>query len=179
MPSSSPGSPDSICVLDTNIILRIKHAIALKEQWQLLRYMDDLLFHGWLTYPKQVAKELADERHPDGPGIWAVGVQNLRQYTECSDDSLADVLGVAPGLFDPNEERNQADPYVVALAYELRSRHPDAYVCVATEDKKDRPPLISPASACRLLGIPVLDFQGFLDWLPKIDVGDGTRLPPT
>lgn len=82
---------------------------------------------------------------------------------------MAEVLGLARGLLDPNEERNQADPYVIALAYELRERFPGVRVCVATENTRDRPPLQSPGTACEMLGIERLDFQHFLDWLPDVD----------
>jgi hypothetical protein len=77
---------------------------------------------------------------------------------------MAEVLGVAPGLFDPNEERNQADPYVVALAYELREKYPDCRVVVATENTRDQSPLISPATACTLLDIERVDWEGFIAW---------------
>lgn len=90
---------------------------------------------------------------PDGPGIWAVDARDRRRYAEPSDDSMAEVLAVAAGLLDPNEERNKADPYVVAMAYELRERYPDHEVCVATENTVDRPPLVSPGTACEWLNL--------------------------
>ncbi len=135
----------------------------------MLRYLDRLVEVGWITFPKQVARELEVSQHPDGPGIWAVDARDRRRYAEPSDDSMAEVLTVAAGLLDPNEERNQADPYVVAMAYELRERYPDHEVCVATENTVDRPPLVSPGTACEWLEIPRIDFHGFLMWLPHLD----------
>ncbi len=168
MPSSSPIPPDSICVLDTNVLIALKNRLKPAEQWEALEYLTLLVEAGWVTFPKQVATELERAKHPDGPGIWAIAARRRRRYAEPSDDSMADVLGVAPGLFDPNEERNQADPYVVALAYELRERYEDTEVLVATENTKDQPPLVSPGTACDLLSLRRVDFQGFWGWLPDI-----------
>lgn len=150
-------------MLDTQALLAIKHRLRLADQWDMLSYLTRLVDAGWVTFPKQVATELEHARHPDGPGIWVVAVRSHRRYPEPSDDSMADVLDVAPGLLDPNEERNQADPYVVALAYELREKYPEVGVFVATENTKDKRPLVSPGTACELLGIERLDFQAFLD----------------
>ncbi len=161
--------PPRICVVDTQILIAMKNRLRVGEQWAMLRYLDRLVEAGWITFPKQVARELEVSQHPDGPGIWAVDARDRRQYAEPTDDSMAEVLSVAPGLFDPNEERNQADPYVVTLAYELRERHPDVEVCVATENTVDRPPLVSPGTACEWLEIARLDFMQFLQWLPHLD----------
>jgi hypothetical protein len=169
VPTSDWEPPEKICVIDTQIVIAIKNRLRVQEQWPMLTYLGELVEDGWVTFPKQVARELEVARHPDGPGIWAVSAQHRRRYREASDESMANVLGVAPGLFDPNEERNQADPYVVALAYELRERWPDRQVCVATENTVDHPPLVSPATACELLQLPRLDFVQFLAWLPALD----------
>ncbi len=177
MSLSRPIPPDSICILDTNIIITIKNRLRVSDQWETLTYLGRLVDAGWVTFPKQVAAELERAKHPDGPGIWAVAARGRRRYSEPSDESMADVLGVVPGLLDPNEERNQADPYVIALAYELRERYPDVRVVVATENMRDLPPLTSPGTACERLRLERLDFDGFLAWLPEIDES-GARMPP-
>jgi hypothetical protein len=42
---------------------------------------------------------------------------------------------------DPEgEDREAADPYVAAMAYELQERYPDAEIIVATTDCRDRLP---------------------------------------
>lgn len=169
MTPSDGVPPSRICVVDTNILIAMKNRLRVGEQWPMLRYLDLLVEGGWITFPKQVAGELEVSLHPDGPGIWAVDARKRRRYGEPSDDSMAEVLAVAPGLLDPNEERNQADPYVVAMAYELRERYPDVEVCVATENTVDRPPLVSPGTACAWLDIPRIDFHGFLKWLPHLN----------
>lgn len=177
MSLSRPLPPDTICVLDTQMIIAIKQRMKPSEQWGMLLFLTDLLDAGYVTYPKQVWQELDRAQHPDGPGIWAIGARRLRRYGEPSDDSMADVLGVVPGLLDPNEERNYADPYVVTLAYELQDRFPGSRVVVATENTRDRGELVSPATACKRLGIECLDWEGFLAWCPDIDQ-NGDRVGP-
>jgi hypothetical protein len=156
-------------VLDTQMLIAIKKNLGPADQWDLLVRLAELVQAGYVTYPRQVVRELAIARHPDGPGIMAIGEARSRCYPEPSDDSLATVLGVAPGLFDPNEERNQADPYVIALAWELDDRYPSTRVVVATENTVDRGSLQSPGTACELLGLERLDWQGFLDWVDALD----------
>lgn len=169
MPPYDSGPPTRIIVLDTNTVIRIKHRLRPAEQWPFLQYLDDLVAEGWVTFPRQVAKELEDADHPDAPGAWCVAARVYRCYREPSDESMAEVLGQQPGLLDPNAERNYADPYVVALAYELREVYPERDVLVATEDVKDRPPLVSPGTACDRLGLARLDFMGLLEALPLLD----------
>lgn len=169
MPPYDTGEPTLIIVLDTSTIIRIKHRLRPGEQWHVLQYLDELVAEGWVTFPKQVAKELEDAEHPDAPGVWCVAARANRRYREPSDDTMAEVLGQYPGLLDPNAERNYADPYVVVLAYELRERHPAREIMVATEDVKDRPPLMSLGTACDRLGLRRLSFMGLLHALPRRD----------
>lgn len=169
MPPSSFRPPASVCVVDTQILISLKNRLRVNEQWPMLRHLDRLVEEGWVTFPKQVARELEIAQHPDGPGIWAVAAKDRRRYAEPSDDSMAEVLGVAPGLLDPNEERNQADPYVVALAYELSDQYPEVQVHVATENTVDRGDLTSPATACERLQLSRLNFRSFIEWIPALD----------
>jgi hypothetical protein len=81
-------------------------------------------------------------------------------YRECSDlqpsyESLREVMAVAGNLIALNDERDVADPWVLAQALELgRSGHE---TWVVTEDRRDRPPKkISLMSAARRLDLPAV-----------------------
>jgi hypothetical protein len=73
------------------------------------------------------------------------------------------VLLKAPTLVDPDSTREQADPYVVALAVEMGSSELfSPTVTVVTEDRRDKPTKVSLATAAGLLRVPTVPLSAFL-----------------
>ncbi len=75
---------------------------------------------------------------------------------------------VAAQIVDPNAEAEAeaADPYVAAMALEVRKRHPRCDVAVATDDYVDRMPAKeSLATACARLGLQRWTADEFVEWL--------------
>ncbi len=76
------------------------------------------------------------------------------------------LLAPGPGtLVDVNAPLDKADPYIVAMAYDLRSRYKNVRVLLATDDAKDRQAQMSPATACARLGLERVDLTGFDLWV--------------
>lgn len=81
--------------------------------------------------------------------------------------------GQAGDVVDPNKTKEDADPYVLALALQLLEEGHD--VCVVTEDRVDRN-RIAVTNACTRLGLPhcsVRDFLGGLGVKTKRAATDG------
>ena len=77
---------------------------------------------------------------------------------------MKSVLSKAPTLVDPDSTREQADPYVVALALEITSGDLFApNVTIITEDRRDKPTKLSLATAAGLLRIPTIPLRAFLN----------------
>lgn len=175
--SDATGFPPSIvCVLDTGALANMKKKELLKidEQFGMFTAMTQLLRSGHLAYPKQVAAEMSRVDYPDTPGAWAAGCNGLVRYPAPHDEAIAEVLGAAQ-LMDPQGEHDyeEADPYVVAMAYEISERYPDCRVIVVSDDFKDRMPRKqSIHTACERLGIECWRSGEFVEHMKATMAGD-------
>jgi rRNA maturation endonuclease Nob1 len=156
-----------ICVIDTSVMIEFKATVGIERQWDLLSSMTDLVKTGRIAFPRQVARELSQARHPDAPGAWIASAKRDVQHPEPAEQTLVRVLQ-AGQLVDVNApaDREVADPYVAALALEIVERHPQSHVVVVTNDIVDRLPMkIALRTACERLGLQTCTMQPFVDWL--------------
>lgn len=117
-------------------------------------------------FPKQVFAELERHSRPadpaDLPYQWAkkhkshacrLGTDYSRLHTLLAHPQIGKVV-------DPDKTGvEEADPYVLALADELKERYEVTILC---EEVRDRPDKLSMASACGLLRIVTLRLGPFL-----------------
>lgn len=172
MPRSSrwpTTAPAMISVLDTCALANMKQTRLLKmeEQWGIFFAMIPMLASGALAYPRQVAAEMSRAQHPDTPGTWVVHYKGQVIYPDPGDDAMAEVQGAAQ-LTDPDgdSEFEPADPYVVAMAWEITQHYPDSRVNVVSDDFVDRMPRKqSVAFACNELGIECWRSHDFVDYM--------------
>lgn len=177
MPRSSrwpKSAPPLVCVVDTSTLIEMKKTSVLKlaEQWSFFQSMTPMLDGGSLAYPRQVAKEMSRIEFPDTPGSWAVGSAARVIYPDPSDEAMAEVLGATPRLTDANADpaTEEADPYVVALAYDISQHYADSRVIVVSEDVKDRMPRKeSIAKACALLTLEHWQTEEFVQHVRRLD----------
>lgn len=143
--------------------------------------MTPMVESGRVTIPVHVERELRpDAPHPDVPAAWAFAKARLGQVRrEPSPERVRSVLSVFPRLVDPDSEREDADPYVVALALELKNAGQD--VAVVTHDVTDHPPLkTSVKTACDHFGLAVIDLEEFREAISPAE-GNASQprlLPP-
>ena len=110
--------------------------------------------------PRQMIKEVSEVTHPDMPGAWAAGVRtSLKHPLNVGDDYITHVMRVAGDVVDPNKDREDADPWVLALALQLADKQ--LITCIVTEDIVDRH-RISIATACSRLGLDWCSTRDFL-----------------
>ncbi len=163
-----PFPPPLVCVLDTGVLIRLKVLVKPADQFGLLNHMSTLVESGHLAFPSQVVNELSRAKYPDAPGVWIVGeVRRRVRYPQPSEARLASVLTVAEALVeaDDTEPDGVADPYIAAMACEIRSTHPGCRVVVATEDYVDRMPRkLSLATACERLKLEHWRAEAFVEW---------------
>jgi hypothetical protein len=113
-----------------------------------------------LLFPPEVLSELerGSVGNPDPPLEWAKTHRSSAER-KAPLDGVRQVLSVAADVLDPDSPHEQADPYVLALALELRRGFE---VTIVTDDRKDKPTKLSLATAAGMLGIPTVPLFAFV-----------------
>lgn len=145
-------SHDHIWVLDTSALIEFKKLIKIADQWDAFKRLEGLVISGTLRMPNQVIAEATNIAHPDVPGAWASGVQDQRFPPLEPDDSFfKTVMQKVGNVVDPAKTKEDADPYVIALAEQLKS---GGSVSVVSNEVVDHSPRISIETACDKMAIP-------------------------
>ena len=127
----------TVWILDSSSLIETKKVINLGEQWNTFKVLENMVKNGQIAMPKQVINEVKRFRHPDIPGAWGIGVRKyLRHPTKVEHEFLTIIQSECPNLTDFTKEIEDADPYVVALAYQLQEQK--EIPCIVTEDEVDR-----------------------------------------
>jgi hypothetical protein len=166
-------APPQVCVVDTCSLANMKRADVLRanERFAFFAAMTPMLSDGRVAFPKQVASEMARAQCLDTPGDWAIGSRDLVVYPAPSDEAMAEVLGAAQ-LLDPQAEREEADAYVVAMAWDIREHYTATTVFVVSDDVKDRMPRKeSVRTACTRLAITCWSTTDFVEHVRSVIAG--------
>lgn len=159
-----PPEPDEgpIWIVDTSALVNFKTLIGVSDQWDAFKLLEQLVEQGRIAMPRQVVNEASEIAHPDLPGAWAPGVRSrLRYPLDVDYEHLQQVMREAGDVVDPSKSSEDADPYVLAQAVQLRGGGLD--VVVVTDDTVDRMPIrISLTTACGRLGVPHVGSRAFL-----------------
>lgn len=165
-----PKDRNDVWVIDTSSVLEIRRKLAKEKHAEIYRRLGQLVDDGKLFFPKQVLNELKRQTAEitkggkrDLPYEWAK--QDAEQATRhgTTHAALREVLAVegVAQLLDPDKAGvEEADPYVLALAHHLIGV--GLFARVITEDRVNAPDKIALASACGIVGIPVVPVRAFL-----------------
>lgn len=150
-------------VIDTSSLLGVREQFGRAGERRVFTALSGLVAKGWLFFPPEVYHELERGSPSDGltddPALdWA---KTARTHAEkpANLETVRDVLAVAPELIDPDKTNEQADPYVLALAIDLRGLGFE--VTVVTDDFRDKPNKLSLATGAGMLGVPSVPLIGF------------------
>lgn len=156
-------------ILDSSAIIQIKHLIPSSAQWDLFKKLEELVISGIIAMPRQVISEVKTDSHPDVPGAWVAGIKKHLQHPLDPDFELIRlVMSEVGDVVDKEKGREEADPYVIALALQLMRDNWN--ITVVTEDIKDRihrhdnrQGRRSLKNACEIMGIEVCLTSDFID----------------
>lgn len=155
-------------VVDTSSLIQIRQAgIPQAKQVAVFNKLTTLVKSGLLVFPAQVREELerGDTEHPSDPVLAWIRRAKIDAEQPANLDTVRRVLARAPLLIDAESPRDQADPYVIALALDSMSL---GGVSILSEDRRDRPDgagglqKLSVATAAGLWDIPVVPLAGFI-----------------
>ena len=156
-------------ILDSSAIIQIKHLIPPSAQWDTFKRLEELVISGTIAMPQQVISEVKTDSHPDVPGAWVAGIKKHLQHPLDPDSNFVRlVMSEVGDVVDKEKGKDEADPYVIALALQLMSDNWS--IIVVTEDIKDRihrhdnrQGKRSLKCACEMMGIEVCLTSDFID----------------
>lgn len=155
-------------VADSSSLIEIRQRdLPQSKQAAVFRALTSLVERDQLIFPPQVVEELewgSGVRGEDQALLW---IRSVRARAERSANlgTVKAVLRRAPELIDADSPRDQADPYVVALALDCDSI---GGVSVLSDDRRDRPDgrggirKLSVATVASIYDIPVTPLAGFI-----------------
>lgn len=150
-------------VIDTSSLLAVRETYGAAHERKVLAALAKYATRGKLWYPPEVCGELEDgEDAASGPDFPLVWVRNHRHCAERKADlgTVRRVLDRCSDLLDPDKPEEQADPYVLAVAIDLKIGGFD--VCVVTDDRKDKPTKLSLATATGMFQVPSVPLHAFV-----------------
>jgi len=151
-----------VWIVDSSALIETKTIVSVANQWDAFKHLEQMVRDGQIAMPRQVINEVSEIAHPDLLGAWAPGVRGSLQHPlDVHYSHLRAVMSVAGDVVDVNKAGEDADPYVLALAQQLK--HDGHTVCIVTEDTVDGN-RISIATACERLKIDFCRVRDFLEW---------------
>lgn len=132
-------------------------------QDRILTLLNQLVLQGKIAFPHQVIREVSGGGQDDLPAIWAVQNSRDLKHPKYPDDNYVKrVSSAVPDLVERGSTKDEADPFVLALALQLK--HNDWNAIVVTEDRVDRlPRKRSLKSACKIMGVEMIQTVDFLE----------------
>lgn len=155
-------------VADTSSLIAVRQAgLTIAKQSAVFKSLTQLVRCDQLIFPPQLLEELewVLSNHGEDPALrWA---REARARAERSADleTVRRVLKRAPELVDADSSRDQADPYVIALAIDCDSI---GGVSILSDDRRDHRDgngeikKLSVATVGGLYDIPVVPLAGFI-----------------
>ena len=149
-------------VPDTSSLIRIKQIVRIDRQWELFQQLQASVDAGEIAMSRQVINEIGDVAHPDAPGVWARGMRDrLIHPLDVDEGYVQRVMRETRRLVEANEQKDVADPYVLALALQLEAE--GKTVEVVTDDLVDHlPRKIALATACNHFNVAHVSCEEFL-----------------
>lgn len=155
-----------VWVIDTSSITEVRRKLSRSHQITVYASLTTFVNGGHLVFPTEVLKELERGSNPkSNPQDLPLGWCKKVQGTAVSNPPLAtvkEVLGQVSEVLDPDKPHGteEADPYILALAVELKRNGRD--VAIITQETANRPGKLSLSSAAGLLKIPAVTMLPFL-----------------
>lgn len=156
------NAPTEVWVVDSSSIIAVREQYGRAHEVKVFRALTIWSKNSQLFWPPEVTQEVEAAQIADSAVHW---IKSRRDVSERSPklETVKSILLKAPSVVDPDSTREQADPYVVALALEMGSG--DLFppqVTIITEDRRDKPSKLSLATAAGLHRIPTVPLRAFL-----------------
>jgi hypothetical protein len=151
-----------VWIIDSSSIIAVREQVSRAHERKVFNALSSMANGSRLLWPPEVTQEVEAALIADSAAVW-VRAHRLPGERTPKLETVKSILRKAPSLVDPDATRDQADPYVVAVALEIASDDLFApLVTIITEDRRDKPTKLSLATAAGLHGIPTIPLLAFL-----------------
>lgn len=157
---TNAGAKQLLWVIDSSSLIKVRELVSRAGEKVVWDGLTALVKSKRLCWPREVSEEVERGRPDDSAARW---MKLNRQHGERSPsfDTVKAVIARAPGLVDADATKDQADPYVIALALESEDM-----LCeprLVTEDRADKPLIkLSLATAAGMHGLAHVPLHAFL-----------------
>lgn len=131
--------PDNLYIIDTSSVIRFNRHFNFSIFKSLRNDMDQLIKRGMLIAPIQVLNEI--EKQDDSSLKWVQARKAMFRdnYTDYTMQMLGKIIGNHEGWLNLEGEDEIADPYLIALALDIRDSPQSKLanfddICVVTEE---------------------------------------------
>lgn len=113
-----------IFCVDTSALIRLHRFYPKSVIPDIWTELDKMFIAGKIISHEYVYQEIVpDPKKMDELGKWVEKKEkHFKPITQCQLDYIGDVLAKFPKLIDPNNERNQADPWLIAMMREFKEQ---------------------------------------------------------
>jgi len=156
---------------DANILIVFHRFYPIELVPDLWSRLEELFHKKMIISHEIVFNEIChDKKKPDTLAKWVLPKRtNFIDTSDFQIKQLPDILKNFPKLIDPNQEKEQADPWLIAMIIELKNNlemfSPDVeYILVSNENKNSTFKL---PAACKYYGIDCINMFDFFqhnDW---------------
>ena len=158
--------PRKVYIFDASVFITL-HRIdmdSIRLPQSVWDKLDSLLVAGTIISHRFVFEEVVrDSEKPDKISLW---LKPRKGYFETTNekpylDMVKAVLLKFPKLIDIDNEKNQADPWLVAMGVNKGLEHSDAEYIVVTQENKAKQTKIP--AACRDFGVKSISLADFFE----------------
>ncbi|HLG59330.1 MAG TPA: DUF4411 family protein [Vicinamibacterales bacterium] len=155
-------APLPVWCLDTSSLIAVRSQFSRDSRTTVFDGLATLVAAGRLRFPREVVIELERYEGPENPALqWARAHQGTATQSQPSFGDVAAVLAEVAEVLDADKEGvEEADAYVLALAYRLMMDGEDARV--VTEEFKTTVSKMPLGSAAGYLRIPSMSLRAML-----------------
>jgi hypothetical protein len=157
--------------IDANILIVFHRYYPIELFPDLWTKLDELFQKKLIFSHEIVFNEIChDKKKPDALAKWLLPKRtNFIDTSDFQIQQLPDILKNFPKLIDPNQEKEQADPWLIAMLIELKNNlemfsSDTKYILVSNENKNST---IKLPAACKYYGIDCINMFEFFqenDW---------------
>lgn len=149
-----------IWYLDTSSLVGLRSQFSREDRRTIFDGLSALVTEGRLRFPPELVPELRRYAGDDNPALsWAL--QHPSAVERAPLEVVAEVLKSVPEVLDADKEGvEEADVYVLALAYDARRNGQDARI--VTEEFKTTVAKMPLGSAAGYLGVPSVSIRTML-----------------